>query len=1503
MQNLADDIVQMHEHPLAVSNAACNIRANIIAIHRSMDGIVLAKEVGEITTASATVDRYEQAVYKSFELVSQRFLGDKNDVKAAEQAFSEWKAIRDEVIRLMELDKKDKAAEIIKGKNAKQVDELDEKIQVLIDFSSDKVDSFFEKAQQNSQWAISVLIFLLVATFITSVIVAIVIILSIVTPLNQIVEKIRNVVTGDLNQEIEISRNDEIGDLAQSICTIVDTLANVVVQINTIANGDYKANIAPRSEKDKLGIALQKMTKTLRDASEIAEYVAIGDYSRKVEVKGDNDLLAKSMNSMIVTLADIVSQVDLISHGDYTADITPRSEKDSMGIALQRMTKTLSDASDVADLVALGDYSHKVEVKGDNDLLAKSINRMVATLADIVKQADVISLGDYTADINQRSEKDSMGIILQRMTKTLRDASDIAEGVAIGDYSRKVEVKGDNDLLAKSMNSMIVTLTDIVSQVDLISQGDYTAEISPRSEKDSMGIALQRMTKTLADIVSQADLISQGDYTAEISPRSEKDSMGIALQRMTKTLRDISAENQRQNWLKTGQTELNKAMRGDLDVIALVRKVITYVAKYLEVQVGTLYLYDEEKQELRLKASYAFNHRKGLNNVFKVGNGLVGQAALELEIISVTDVPEDYIYITSGTGYATPHNIIVAPIVYENVLKAVIELGSLKPFSDNTQQFLATVTENIAISITSAQSRAKMSALLAKSQQQAEELAAQQEELRATNEELEERTQALENNEIELKSQQAELKNSNLVLEKQAKTLQMNEASLRQQKEDLQQANSQLDQTRQEIETKARELEISSRYKSEFLANMSHELRTPLNSMLILSQQLADNEEENLTDDQIESSQIIYNGGQDLLNLINEILDLSKIEAGKMTIDIQTVPLAEITSILNTNFKPLADKKDLALHINIAPDLPTSIETDEQKLAQILKNLLSNAFKFTKKGSITLDFQPVDAKADLSRSGLDPHQAIAIAVIDTGIGIPKEKQLKIFEAFQQADGTTSRQYGGTGLGLSISRELAKLLGGELQLSSVENEGATFTLYLPLDAAKSNQRNRVSSRNSVSETDEERNRVSSRNSVSQKRVPILLPSQEVDAPPLPSIDDDRNNIEENDRILLVIEDDIGFATILYRFAHKKGFKCVHSTDGKTGLEFADKYHPDAIILDIALPQIDGWHVLNRLKDNIKLRHIPVHVMSAQDYPPGVLSRGAIDFLTKPVNEEQLDSAFNKITSLLNKAVKKVLVVATETSVQKEIKEILGNNDIEATIVDTGQAAIQQLKDNAYDCMVLDLILPDESGFTVLKSLEEDDVSIPPVIAYTGRELTILEYEELQVHTQSVVIRKADTNERLVDEVSLFLHRVVKNLPPKKQEIIARFHDKEVIFKDKKILIVDDDMRNLFALAGVLNKNGLNVYKAADGQKALDSLNNEPSIDLVLMDIMMPVMDGYETMRAIRVQVRFKHLPIIALTAKAMKEDRAKCIAAGADDYLTKPVEVNQLLSLMRVWLYK
>ncbi|MDM8565714.1 ATP-binding protein [Candidatus Halobeggiatoa sp. HSG11] len=544
--------------------------------------------------------------------------------------------------------------------------------------------------------------------------------------------------------------------------------------------------------------------------------------------------------------------------------------------------------------------------------------------------------------------------------------------------------------------------------------------------------------------------------------------LGTILQKKNKALRKILAKNQRQNWFKTGQTELNKVMRGDLDIVTLTNKIITHIAKYLQVQIGTLYLYNEKNQILQLEASYAFNHGKSLNNVFKLGDGLIGQAALEQEIISIVNVPENYAHIISGTGHAIPHNIIIVPIVYNHTLKGVIELGSLQPFPADIQQFLATITENIAISIISAQSRIKMSQLLTQSQRQTEELATQQEELRATNEELyaqqeelkavheelEEYTQALENNENELKNKQIELEEKNIILQKQSEELQLSEISLRQQKNDLQIANEQLERNRREIETKASKLEVSSRYKSEFLANMSHELRTPLNSMLVLSQLLSENNEGNFTNEQIEFIKTIHNSGHDLLNLIDEILDLSKIEAGKMIITFQTVQLVYLANILKVNFKPIADQKNLALHINFAKDIPKNIVTDDQKLAQIIKNLLSNSFKFTKDGSVTLNFQMADKKANLSNCGLKPQHAIAIAVTDTGIGIPQNKKIEIFKAFQQADGSTSRQYGGTGLGLSISKKLAKLLGGELQLSnSIENEGSTFILYLPLSAQR------------------------------------------------------------------------------------------------------------------------------------------------------------------------------------------------------------------------------------------------------------------------------------------------------------------------------------------------------------------------------------------------------------------------------------------------------------------
>ncbi len=851
-------------------------------------------------------------------------------------------------------------------------------------------------------------------------------------------------------------------------------------------------------------------------------------------------------------------------------------------LAVNEHLKILAQGKMVEDEIK---YSKNDEIGA----LVISAGLLKKNMKNSIAQANAIATGNYNNPVKRLSDQDELGQAFAEVSQRLRKITEISQAIAEGNYKpRKIEIKSEHDLLAMSINTMLDVRSNVISQVNRISNGDYMTNIAPRSDQDILGIALEKMTQRL---------------------------------------RDISAENQKQNWLKTGKNELSEIMRGDQEIFVLSRHVITFLAKYLDAQTGVFYLYDEKNEELKIAASYAFNKRKSLNDCFKIGEGLIGQAALEQEMILITNLPKDYTQIISAIGEAIPRNVVAIPFVYEKTLKGVIELAAFHYFSETALEFLTSVMENIAISVNSAQSHKQLRKLLEKSQTQAEELQSQQEELRLTNEELIEH----------------------------AAILKANEEKLEKQKENLQSANLALENARRDIEMKANELEKSSKYKSEFLANMSHELRTPLNSMLILSQQLSQNEEGNLSKAQVEAAQIVHSSGKDLLALINEILDLSKIEAGKMSLTIEKVNLSEIAQSITFNFKQIVDHKGLTLDVNLSQNLPTFIKTDIQRVNQILKNLLSNAIKFTKKGRIAVDFHLPTPKTTLY--SLEPQQAIAISVIDTGIGIPKEKQQDIFEAFQQVDGSISRNYGGTGLGLSISRELTKLLGGEIQISSVEGQGSTFTLYLPKETAH------------------------------EEKTPLVLPNDSI---PFPHIDDDRDTIEENDQVILFIEDDLNFAKILYNFAHKNGFKCLHCSDGQTGIEIAEKYKPDAVILDIMLPQIDGWHVLNQLKDNMNLLHMPVHIISVEDCPHKIFHKGTIGCLTKPVSEEDLAGVFSKIKALI-----------------------------------------------------------------------------------TNKQMLVVESEQ-------------------------------------------------PLIKGKKILLVDDDMRNVFALSHVLQKNGLKVYKAANGQDALKIL---------------------------------------------------------------------------------
>jgi len=979
---------------------------------------------------------------------------------------------------------------------------------------------------------------------------------------------------------------------------------------------------------------------------------------------------------------------------------------------------------------------------------------------------------------------------------------------------------------------------------------------------------------TIAGITEQ---VARGDLDVEFE-RGSKEATGIlaSLRTMVQSLRANRDKIEQQNWLNTGQSDLEDQMRGDQSIAILYTNIMTFISNYLDVQVGTFYV-NKGEGTFKLMASYAYKTRKNLSNEFKIGQGLIGQAALEKQSIVLTNVPDDYIAITSSLGKKKPRNILVIPLIYNKTVMGVLEIGSFDEFSELQTTFLEQISERIAIAINSSQARVRVQDTLEVTQQQAEDLESQQEELKAANEELEEQTQKLQVSEEQLKSQQEELQITNEELEGKTRALEM-------ERKQVIEKNIELKNIGRDLEHRAKELEITSRYKSEFLANMSHELRTPLNSLLILAQDLVSNKKNNLDKDQVESATIIENSGQELLNLINEILDLSKIEAGRMAINIESVSLSEIAEGITVNFKHFTDDKGLNLAVNLKRNLPKTVQTDQQKLDQIIKNLMSNAVKFTEKGEVSVEFSRPGEEVNLSRSGLDSQNAIAISVTDTGIGIPGDKQLEIFEAFHQADGSTSRLYGGTGLGLSISRELAKILGGEIQLESTEDKGSTFTLYLPIEKEDVK-------REEVKREDVKREGV--------KRESRIMYHA--------SIPDDRDDIKENDRVILVIEDDPQFAKTLSKFCHERDFKCIHAGDGETGLGLADKYGPDAIILDIRLPGIEGWEVLEALKNDSKTRHIPVHMISVEEETIDAFRKGAIGYLTKPVTEDQLGQAFAKIEDMIDRTIKNLLVVEDDQIMRKNIIKLIGNSDVKTKAVANGKEALKELRTNSYDCVILDLNLPDISGFEVLSKLDEsEDISIPPVIVYTGRDLTREEEYQLQKYAASIIVKGVVSQERLLDETALFLHRVVDDLPAGKRKMISRLHDEDVLFEGRKILVVDDDMRNVFAISRVLEEKGMHVHKAGDGQNALDLLDKEPDMDLVLMDIMMPVMDGYEAMREIRnpkSKIQNHDVPIIALTAKAMKEDRDDCIAAGANDYIAKPVQIERLLSLMRVWLYK
>lgn len=1072
---------------------------------------------------------------------------------------------------------------------------------------------------------------------------------------------------------------------------------------------------------------------------------------------------------------------------------------------------------------------------------------------------------------------------------------DVADGMNATDINR------ENLELNRQYKEVLIKLTNTEQKLqEQIQEGlKVIAAHNDRMWRDGIVIAIvwtfvslsigwmltnYMLLKPIRRVSDIADRIAKGDLDTEVIV-DRSDEIGVlftAINKMRNRLRQRFDADKRSAYVKESIAGLTECTHGDLTVEQLALQILNYLVPVVEGQVGIFYFL--EGNELVLKGSYAFTQRKSLSNRIKIGDGLVGQCALEKKTIILNQIPNDYMVVASGLGEITPKNIIVKPIIHEDNLCGVLEIAALTSFSEQAQEILDLSLLHIAIALASAMSRLRLSEMLDHSRQQALQMQKQQEEMSIINQELEYKAIALSESKSRLQIQQDELMLANEELEKQATQLRASEESLQAQQEELRVVNEELEaQTRlladQKgellktnealkssqvfLEEKTRQLELSSRYKSEFLSTMSHELRTPLNSILILANSLAQNKQGNLNAKQTEHASIIHAAGADLLSLINDILDIAKIEEGKMQLVIETLNIQDIGDDLKRYFSHVAQEKNLQFVVSVAEDAPSYIATDRQRLEQVLKNFFSNAFKFTHHGRVSLHIGLADKEIRFKQ--LKTEQAVlAFAISDTGIGIAKDKQDLIFEAFQQADGTTSRKYGGTGLGLTISRELARLLGGEVQLFSAgENMGSTFTLYIP--------------QGMVNQVDKE-------------------PEKPVNLATLSAM-----SFNENKR-LVIIEDDPVFAKALADLASEYGFITVVAKDGEEGVRSVVEVQPDAVILDIGLPTIDGWTVMEMLRNNPHTHDIPIHCFSGKDDSDKALGLGAVSYYQKPASVEQIIAAFQTMDKQ-TQTLKRLLVVEDNTVQHSAIHELFDQAEIDITVCTTGSDALHTLKRERFDCMVLDLSLPDMDGYSVLEAMNADNAYYSlPVIIYTAQDLTREQEARLRKYADRIILKTDHSQQRLLSEASLFLHWLDHRQPAVLDNKVSQLH-RDNIFSDCHVLLVDDDMRNIYALSSSLEEWGCRVSIANSGTESLAMLETTPDISIVLMDIMMPEMDGFEAMRRIRAQERFQGLPILALTAKAMRDDRAKCIEAGANDYIAKPIDTERLQALMRVWLQR
>ena len=1313
---------------------------------------------------------------------------------------------------------------------------------------------------------------------------------------------------GDLGRKITVDVKGEILQLKETINTMVDQLSAFASEVTRVARevgteGKLGGQAAVpgvagtwKDLTDNVNSMASNLTGQVRNIAEVTIAVANGDLSKKitVDVRGEILQLKETINTMVEQLRSFASEVTRVAREVGTEGrlgvqaVVPgvagtwKDLTDSVNTMGANLTSQVRNIAEVTTAVARGDLNRKitVDVKGEILELKNTINTMVdqlnsfagevtrvarevGTEGKLGGQAQVGGVGGTWKDLT-----DNVNFMASNLTEQVRGIVKVVTAVANGNLTQRltVQAKGEVAALADTINGMTDTLATFADQVTNVARevgvdgrlgGQANVPGAAGTWKDLTGnvnLLAANLTTQVRAIAEVATAVTKGDLTRsiQVDAKGEVSELKDNINTMISNLRETTESNREQDWLKTNLARFTGMLQGQRELNTVGKLLLSELALLVHAHQGTVYHCSGTVSdgEMTLLSSYAQAGSVKLAETISLGEGLVGQCAVEKRRILIADAPSDFVTVASSLGESRRVSVVVLPVLFENETKAVIELASLHPFSTINLNFLDQLALNIGAVFNTIEATMRTEGLLTQSQQLTVELQSRQSELQQTNEELGTKARLLaeQNAEVERK-------------------------------------NREVEQARGALEEKASELALTSKYKSEFLANMSHELRTPLNSILILSQQLAENAPGTLSPKQVEFSRNINSSGSDLLHLINDILDLSKIESGTVTVEVEEISFAGLRDNIDRNFRHVAEAKNLPFHIRFSDDLPRSMDSDPKRLQQVLKNLLSNAVKFTSQGQ-------VEVRVGLATEGWTPdhpvlsqaQQVVAFAVEDTGIGVAPEKQRLIFEAFQQADAGTSRKYGGTGLGLAISRELAVLLGGEIRLNSVHGKGSCFTLYLPLHYVGSDGAATLPSGAATPDN--------------QRSVTALPAAREE------TIADDRDSIATGEPVLLIVEDDPHYARILLGLARDKGFKGIVATRGAHGLVLARQYRPSAISLDIFLPDMLGWTVLNQLKLDPATRHIPVQIVTLEEERQHGLSRGAFAYLVKEPTTASLEAAFDRIKEFTEPRTKRLLVVEDNDIERNAVLELLGHDDIEIVAAGSGSEALAAMKQEAFDCVVLDLRLPDMSGFELLEKVHADpDLIAVPVVVFTGKDLSRDEQARLHSMAKSIVLKDVRSPERLLDETALFLHRVVTGLPPQKQEMLERLHNSAEVLRGRKVLVVDDDARNIFALTSVLENHEVEVVSATNGRQAIDIIKSTPDIVMVLMDIMMPEMDGYETMREIRKDPQFRTLPILALTAKAMKGDREKCLDAGASDYIAKPVNTNQLLSLMRVWLFR